>query len=319
MAGKLDHLRNLAFIGHSGAGKTSVAEGLLYLAKATNRLGKVDDGSSILDFEAEEIKRHISIAAACHHFDWKKHTVHFVDTPGDDNFLAETRAALQVADGAVIIIDAVDGVKVGTEKVNGYAENLRLPRLIFINKMERERANFTKTVQEIQNILKVKPVLLQLPIGQEAGFKGVVDLVTNKAYVYDGSGKATETAIPAELQDEAEAQRGDLLNFAAESDDELIEKFLEEGQLSHDEILRGLRQGTLAGNFVPVLCGAATSLIGLNLLLEAINAFLPSPSDRGPVVGQNPKDQSEISLPADPDGLSVPMFLRRWPTPMPAG
>lgn len=302
MAGKLDQLRNLALIGHSGAGKTSVAEGMLFLAKATNRLGKVDDGSSVLDYEPEEIKRRISIAAACHHFDWKKHAIHFVDTPGDDNFLAETRAALQVADSAVIVIDAVDGVKVGTEKVNSYAQQRQLPRLIFVNKMERERANFAKTVQEIQDILKIKPVLLHLPIGQEAAFRGVVDLVSYKAFTYDSSGKATETEIPADLQEEAEARRNDLLNFAAESDDELIEKFLEEGQLSQEEILRGLRLGTLAGNFVPVLCGAATSLIGLNLLMDAITAFLPAPTDRGPVVGRNPKDQSELSLPPDPDG-----------------
>ncbi len=142
MAGKLDHLRNVALIGHSGAGKTSVAEAMLFAAKATTRLGKVDDGSSVLDFEAEEIKRRISIAAACHHFDWKKHAVHFVDTPGDDNFLAETRAALQVADSGLVIVDAVDGVKVGTEKVWAYADKYNLPRLIFINKMERERADF---------------------------------------------------------------------------------------------------------------------------------------------------------------------------------
>ena len=249
MAGKLDHLRNVALIGHSGSGKTSVAEAMLFAAKATTRLGKVDDGSSVLDFEAEEVKRRISIAAACHHFDWKKHAVHFVDTPGDDNFLAETRAALQVADSALVIVDAVDGVKVGTEKVWAYADKYNLPRLLFINKMERERADFNKAVQEVGNILKAKTVLLQLPIGQEANFKGVVDLVTFKAYTFDNTGKATEIPIPAELQEEAEAQRNELYNFAAETDDVLIEKFLEEGQLTQEEVLQGLRAGSLVRKF----------------------------------------------------------------------
>ncbi len=302
MAGKLDHLRNVALIGHSGAGKTSVAEGMLFAAKATTRLGKVDDSSSVLDFEAEEVKRRISIAAACHHFDWKKHAIHFVDTPGDDNFLAETRAALQVADSALVIIDAVDGVKVGTEKVWAYADKYTLPRLIFINKMERERADFAKAVKEIKDILKAKPVLLQIPIGQEANFKGVVDLVAFKAYTFDSSGKIAETEIPADLLDDAEAQRSELLNFAAESDDALIEKFLEEGQLSQEEILLGLRAGTLAGSFVPVLCGAAMQNMGTALLLDALNAYLPSPTDRGAVTGVDPKTKAEVSLEPDPDG-----------------
>ncbi|AEB10212.1 elongation factor G [Desulfobacca acetoxidans] len=302
MAGKLDHLRNVALIGHSGAGKTSVAEAMLFTAKASNRLGKVDDGSSVLDFEAEEVKRRISISAACHHFDWKKHAIHFVDTPGDDNFLAETRAALQVVDGALVIVDAVDGVKVGTEKVWSYADHSKLPRLVFINKMERERADFNKAVQEISNTLQAKPVLLQIPIGQEASFKGVVDLVAMKAYSFDSTGKFVEGPIPAELADEVESRRGDLLNFAAESDDVLIEKFLEEGQLSTEEILQGLRLGTLGGNFVPVLCGGATQNLGVNLLMDAINAYLPSPTDRGAISGINPKTKEEISLEADPDG-----------------
>jgi elongation factor G len=196
----------------------------------------------------------------------------------------------------------VDGVKVGTEKVWAYADKYHLPRLIFINKMERERADFTKAVQEIRDILKAKPVLLQIPLGQEAAFKGVVDLVALKAFTFDSAGKATETEIPAELKEEAEAQRNELLNFAAESDDALIEKFLEEGQLTPEEVWQGLRAGTLAGSFVPVFCGAALQNIGTSLLLDAITAYLPSPSDRGAVKGVDPKTKGEISLEPDPDG-----------------
>jgi len=304
MAGKLDHLRNIAFIGHSGAGKTSVAEAMLFAAGATTRQGKVDDGSSVLDYEPEEIKRRISISSACHHYAWKKHEVCFVDTPGDDNFLADTRASLQVVDGAVVVIDAVDGVKVGTEKVWNVSNQRGLARLIYINKLDRERADANRVLQEIKDILGGNPVLMQLAIGQEADFKGVVDLVTMKAYTFaaDGSGKFSEGEIPGDLADEAEALRGDLLNFAAESDDALIEKFLEEGTLTTDEIYRGLRAGTLAGTFVPVFLGAAGKNFGPRLLLESVNAYLPSPEDCGAITGKNPKTGQEATREPDPDG-----------------
>jgi elongation factor G len=181
---------------------------------------------------------------------------------------------------------------------------MQLPRLIFINKMERERADYTRAMQEVKNILQGHPVLLQLPIGKEADFKGVVDLVAQKAYIFkkDGSGKMTEEAVPGDLADEVEVLRGELLNFAAESDDDLIEKYLEEGQLSTEEIYQGLRSGTMAGKFVPVFCGAATHNLGVALLMDAVNNFLPSPEDRGTVGGTDPKNGQDISLSPDPDG-----------------
>ncbi len=304
MAGKLDHLRNIAFVGHSGAGKTSLAEGVLFAAGATTRLGRVDDGSSVLDYEPEEIKRNISISSACHHYAWKKHDVCFIDTPGDDNFLADTRAALLVADAAVVVIDAVDGVKVGTEKVWKYADQRGLPRLVFINKLDRERADAGRVLQEVKDVLRGAPVAMQLAIGQEADFKGVVDLVTMKAYTFagDGSGKFTEGEIPGELADEAEELRGELLNFAAESDDVLIEKFLEEGTLSTEEIYQGLRTGTLTGKIVPVFLGASGKNFGSRQLLEAVNAFLPSPTDAGAVTGRDPKSGAEVGREPDADG-----------------
>jgi len=302
MAGKTAQIRNLVLIGHSGCGKTSLAEALLFGAGSTSRLGKVDDGSSVLDFEPEEIKRKITISTSFHHYQWKKHTVYLADTPGDDNFLADTRAALHVADAAVVVIDAVDGVKVGTEKVWQTADHYALPRLIFINKLDRERGDFAKVIQEIKNILEAPVVPLQLPIGKEAGFKGVVDLISMKAMVAAAGGKLEAGPIPDDLQDEAEQLRNDLLNFAAESDDELIEKFLEEGELTTEEIFRGLRLGTLKGAIVPVLCGASLSNLGSTLLLEAINQFLPAPEDRGPVKGRKPGDAGEVLLEVDPDG-----------------
>ncbi|MDD5643416.1 MAG: GTP-binding protein, partial [Syntrophales bacterium] len=310
MAGKTAQIRNLAFIGHSGCGKTSLAEALLFGAGSTSRLGKVDDGSSILDFEPEEIKRKITISTAFHHYQWKKYTIYLADTPGDDNFLADTRATLHVADAAVVVVDAVDGVKVGTEKVWHTANHYSLPRLIFINKLDRERGDFAKVLQEIKDILEAPVVPLQLPIGKEAGFKGLVDLVAMKAMVAASPGGKLEPGpIPDDLKDEAEQLRNDLLNFAAESDDELIEKFLEEGELTSEEIYRGLRIGTLKGAIVPVLCGAASSNLGPTLLLDAINHYLPAPEDRGPVKGQKPGGAEEALLEVDPDGpLAAQVF-----------
>ncbi|MHB8068824.1 MAG: elongation factor G [Desulfobaccales bacterium] len=308
MSGKTAQIRNLALVGHSGCGKTSLAEALLFGAGATSRLGKVDDGSSILDYEPEEIKRKITISTAFHHYQWKKYTVYLADTPGDDNFLADTRAALHVADAAVVVIDAVDGVKVGTEKVWQTANHYALPRLVFINKMDRERADFEPVLKQAKDILEAPLVPLQIPIGREAGFKGVVDLVAMKAMVASG-GKLEAGPIPDEMKDQVEQFRGDLLNFAAESDDALIEKFLEEGELTPEEIYRGLRIGTLKGAIVPVLCGASLGNLGPGLLLEAINHFLPAPEDRGPVKGQKPGSGDEVVLEVDPDGpLTAQVF-----------
>jgi elongation factor G len=310
MSGKTTQIRNLVLIGHSGCGKTSLAEALLFGAGATSRLGKVDDGSSIFDYEPEEIKRKITISSAFHHYQWKKHTVYLGDTPGDDNFLADTRAALHVADAAVVVVDAVDGVKVGTEKVWHTANRYNLPRLAFINKMDRERADFHQVLKEIREVLEVQAVPILLPIGREAGFKGVVDLISQKAYLAPaGGGKLEAGPVPDDLKDEVEALHSDLLNFAAESDDALIEKFLEEGELTPEEIYQGLRVGTLKGSFVPVLCGATRDNLGYPLLLDAINLYLPAPEDRGPIQGQHPSSGAEAVFAADPDGpLAAQVF-----------
>ncbi len=309
MSGKTATIRNLALIGHSGCGKTSLAEALLFSTGATSRLGKVDDGTSVLDFEPEEIKRKITISSAFHHYTYKKHTVYLADTPGDDNFLADTRAVLHVVDAAVVVVDAVDGVKVGTEKVWQTANDYHLPRLVFINKMDRERANYAQVLTGLKQILEAQVVPLQYPIGQEAAFKGLVDLVGLKAYT-GGSGSKMEVGpVPDDLKDEVEQWRGDLLNFAAESDDALIEKFLEEGDLAPEEIYRGLRLGTLKGQFVPVLFGATHRNLGYELLLEAINLYLPCPEDRGKVKGLNPATKEEVLLVPDPDGpLAAQVF-----------
>jgi elongation factor G len=308
MSGKTANIRNLVLIGHGGCGKTSLAEALLFTAGATSRLGRVDDGSSVFDYEPEEIKRKITISSAFHHYQWKKHTVYLADTPGDDNFLADTRAALHVADAAVVVVDAVDGVKVGTEKVWQTANHYQLPRLLFINKLDRERADLATALKSIKDILEVQAVPLQLPIGREAGFKGVVDLINLKAYTGAG-GSAAGGPIPEELQDQVAELRSDLMNYAAESDDALIEKFLEEGELTPEEIYRGLKLGVLKGAFVPVLCGAAAANLGPSLLLDAINLFLPAPEERGAITGSKPGADTRVNLAPDPDGpLAAQVF-----------
>ena len=309
MSGKTANIRNLVLIGHGGCGKTSLAEALLFTAGATSRLGRVDDGSSVFDYEPEEIKRKITISSAFHHYQWKKHTVYLADTPGDDNFLADARAALHVADGAVVVVDAVDGVKVGTEKVWQTANHYQLPRLLFINKLDRERADLATAIKSIKDILEVQAVPLQLPIGKEAGFKGVVDLINLKAYTGAPGDSQAGGPIPDELQDEVAELRGDLMNYAAESDDALIEKFLEEGELTPEEIYRGLKLGVLKGAFVPVLCGAAAANLGPSLLLDAINLFLPAPEERGAITGRKPGADATVNLSPDPDGpLAAQVF-----------
>ncbi len=280
-------LRNVALIGHGGAGKTSLAEALLFNAAVITRLGKVDDGNSVMDFEPEEIRRNISISTAFHQYPWKKHNVNIIDTPGDANFFADTRSCLQSADGAVVVIEAIDGLKVQTEQAWEIADQLEIPRLVFVNKMDRERADFSKTFSDVAESFDTKPIVVQIPIGAEEDFKGVVDLISKKAYVYDGGGKASITEIPAEMQDEVATERETLMENIAETDDTMLEKYLDGQLLSDEELFEGLRTGTLNRSFVPVLCGSATKNIGIDLLMDFISACLPSPMERGAVPAED--------------------------------
>ncbi len=293
----VNKVKNFALIAHNGSGKTSLAEALLYTAKATSRLGKVDDGTSIMDYEPEEVKRHISISTACHHLTWKKTKVYLLDTPGDDNFLAEAKMALRVADSLIFVIDAVNPVKPQTSKIWSMAKEQNIPVIMFINKLDRERADFQKSLDAINSALDVRTVPVALPIGTEDNFKGIVDLVHMKAFEFpsDQSGTPKPVDIPSDLQDEVENQRANLIEFAAESDDNLLEKFLEGEELSPDEIISGLRQGIISGGFIPVCCGSAVKNIATSTLLDIIVQFLPSPAERGPVTGISPKDKTEIT------------------------
>ena len=299
MSEKAERIRNIALIGHGGAGKTSLAEALLYDSGVSKRLGSVDEGNSTLDFEPEELKRRSSISSGFHQCSWKNHVINLIDTPGDQNFFSDTKSCMQAADGIVVVVDAVDGVKVQTELAWEYAKEFNLPCVIFINRLDRERADFNRTFEDVKVSFEPKPIILQLPIGQESAFKGIVDLIRNQAFVYGADGKAKKEDIPADMQDLVESEREALVENIAEADDSLIEKYLEGEVLSDEELNAALRNGTLSHIFVPVICGSATKNIGIDLLMDFIVASMPSPIDRGPVKGVDPDSDNEIERAPD--------------------
>jgi elongation factor G len=288
MSKSVNELRNVGLVGHGGAGKTSLAEALLFDAGVTNRLGSVDEGNSVMDFEPEEVRRHTGISTAFHQYTWKKHRVNIIDTPGDANFFSDTRSCLQAADGAIVVIDAIDGVKVQTEQAWEFADQLKIPRMVFINKMDRDRADFSGPLKDVADTFTPKPILLHLPIGAEEDFKGVVDLIGQKAYFYEKDGKSKIGEIPATIKDRVATEREFLVENIAEADDTLLEKYLDGHPLTGEDLMHGLRAGTLGRVFVPVLCGSATRNIGIDLLMDFINDCFPSPLDCGPKVGIDP-------------------------------
>ncbi|MFH1910935.1 MAG: elongation factor G [Pseudomonadota bacterium] len=303
-------IRNLAIIGHGGTGKTSLCESFLYVAGKTDRPGRVDDGSSCMDYEPEEQKRHISISATTNNIDWEKHRVNFIDTPGDSNFTFDTKSSLRVVDGAVVLVDAVGGVEFQTEQVWEYADEFKLPRLLFVSRMDRERADFGKSVESIRKRLREKITIVSLPIGAEDSFAGVVDLIAMKALVFDNQKKAAKSVdIPADMAEEVKKCRDILVEDIAETDDGLMNKYLEGGELSAEDLQAGLRKGVLAGLLTPVACGSATKHIGISSLLDTIVQYFPSPVDPGGKAGKKPgSEEDEIRMPEESAPFSALVF-----------
>jgi len=303
-------LRNVAVIGHGGTGKTSLCESLLFVSGKNERLGRVDDGSSTMDFEPEEQKKHVSISSAANFVEWDKHKINIVDTPGDSNFTFDIKCSLSVVDNAVVVIDSVGGVEFQTQKVWELANEYGLPRAIFINRMDRERADFNKVLESIKTKLKKKATPVCLPIGAEDKFQGIVDLISMKAYTFadnKGVGKASE--IPADLMDEANALRASMVEDIAEADDELMNKYLEAGELSADELKAGLRKGVSSGSVIPVICGSAVKGIGVTMLMDLAVSSFASPVDRGPVKGHKPgTDSVEERQPSEDAPFSAIVF-----------
>jgi elongation factor G len=295
MEKKAEQLRNVALIAHGGSGKTSLAEAMLFNGKATTRLCKVDDGTSNLDVEPEEIKRKSTLTTAFHHCSWKKHTINIIDTPGDDNFLSDAKFSLQAADGSVVLIDATAGVKVGTEKVWAFAEEQDLPKIVFINRMDRERADFFQALEALSQTFEIKATPVTIPIGEEDDFSGVVDLIKQKAYIYnkDGSGTFETTDIPEDLKDTADEWREMMIENVVEVDDDLMEKYLEGEELTDKEIEKTLMEGIKSGLVVPVLCGSAVLNIGVPQLMDLIVDGIPAPVERPPRKGTVPGTDEE--------------------------
>lgn len=286
-------IRNIGTFGHGGEGKTSLAEAILFDTGENSRLGRVDDGSSIMDFEPEEINRKISISASLAHFEWNKHKFHIIDTPGYANFIAEAKASMRVVDGAIIIIGANSEVKVQTEAVWGYANEFQVPRMVYVSKMDVERADFMKIVEDVKKAFPSQPAIpVQLPIGNERNFKGIIDLIQKKAFFYkeDGSGQFEIKDIPSEMKEEVDRHREKLIEVLVEMDDQLMEKYLESGEISLEEMNRCLRKGTIERKIVPVLCGSSILNIGIQPLLDMAILCFPSPVERGPAQGKNPKN-----------------------------
>lgn len=285
-----EKIRNVALLSHSGAGKTSLAEAMLFSSGAVSRLGNVADGTTTSDYDPAEIKRQISINLSLLPCQWKDCKLNIIDTPGYPDFVAEVKTGLAVSEGAVVVVCAVSGVEVGTEQVWGYASEAKLPRLIFVNKMDRENANFFNALKEIQAKLGPKCLPIQLPIGSQKDFQGIVDLVTKKAY---SGTPLKETEIPSSLQSEVDSYREKLVEAVVEVDDELIVKYLDGEEINDEQIYRCIKEATRLGKVVPVLLGSALKNTVVTPLLDAIHDYIPSPGERESVKATNASTKAE--------------------------
>jgi len=295
-------LRNVALVGHSGAGKTQLVSTLLFSAGAVNRLGRVDDGTTVTDYDEEEIARKHTLSASLAYAEWNKTKINFIDTPGMANFLSDAKAALRVADAAIVVVDAVAGVEVSTEKIWAFAEEFGVPRIVVLNRLDRERASLERSLDSLRGVFGRTVIPIQLPIGEERSFRGVVDLVGMKAWTWpaDGSGKASEGPVPPEMQSAAETAREALIEMVAEADDSLMEKFFDAGTLTQEELVSGLKRGISAGRVFPVLCTSATGNIGMQPMLDAMVAYVQSPAERG--FGATDAKGDDLRVPAGDSG-----------------
>ena len=303
---KADKIRNVVLVGHSSSGKTSLAEALLFNTGAVTRLGKVDDHTSVSDFDPEEQRRKISINTTLIPCEWNGYKINVLDTPGYIDFAGEVKAALRVAEAAILVVDAVSGVEVGTELVWQYCDELRLPRIIFINKLDRENADFTNVLAQLRERFGKSVVSLQIPIGKETSFKGEVNVASQKAFLGHDT---KDSPVPDDMAPQLASERAKLMEVAAEADDKLIEKFLGGEELTHEEMRIGLKAGLRAGTLVPVLCGSSTQNIGIPYLFKFLADYAPSPVDAPQAVAQNPVTKQDEKLTASETGpLAVLVF-----------
>jgi elongation factor G len=303
-------IRSIGLIGQGDVGKTTLGEAMLFVSGVLTRMGKVEEGTASLDFEPEETKRHISLSAGFHHLPWAKHEVTIVDTPGYANFLPETRTCMRGLTGAVLVLSPTADLKDEAERVWAWAGEDRVPLIAFVNRLDRERATLANALRDLTETLGGKAAVLHHPIGEEGGFRGIVDLLTMKAFIAAGDGqKVEETAIPDDVRGDAEEARNRLVEAVAETDDELLERYLEDGDLSLEDLRKGLVAGTRARTLVPVLCGAAPWLVGVAQVLDAIVEYLPSPAEFPPTQGDDPKTGDTVErVPASDAPFSAFVF-----------
>ncbi|AFM26221.1 elongation factor G [Desulfomonile tiedjei] len=306
---KTEDVRNVAVVSHAGSGKTTLCEAMLFDSGAVDRVGKVTDGSSNFDFEPEEVKRGLTINSSLFTIEWKKKKINIIDTPGDPNFSAEVLSALQAVDLALLAVDAVDSIKPLTEKVWSAIEAKGAPRLLAITKMDRERADFEKVLTDVKEILQVKPLVLQIPIGKEANFKGVVDLLSMKALIFDGDGRNVNRAdIPGDLKEEADTRREVLIEDLAEVDDALMERYLEGEELGADELANALRQGILNKVFMPVLLSSGLMNKGIQPILDILSDACPSPAEMPAITGRALNGDEAVRKPSPDEPFSAYVF-----------
>ncbi|MDD3839494.1 MAG: elongation factor G [Clostridia bacterium] len=296
-----DKIRNIAMIGHGGDGKTTLTEAMLFNANATDRFGKVEDGTTVSDFDQEEIRRQISISTSVAPCEWKNHKINIIDTPGYFDFVGEMLEGVRVADGAVIVLSAVSGVVVGTEKAWDYTTQRDMPKMFFINQMDRENANFNKTIEQLKEKYGTAIAPLQVPIMDGAKFKGFVDVVNMRAREFDGK-NIKDIDIPSGMEEQISPVREMIVEAVAENDDELLEKYFAGEELTNEEIRNGLRDGVVKGRIVPVMCGAAAINAGVQVLMDNILDFMPSPVDRPCQVAQKLDSDEQIELNVDEKG-----------------
>ncbi|GBE03612.1 MAG TPA: elongation factor G [Nitrospirae bacterium] len=305
MAINVDKIRNIAVIAHGGAGKTTLVEAMLFNAKATERMGTIEDGSTVTDFEPEEIERKNSLSSAIAFCDWKDHRLNIIDTPGYINFIEDTKCSLSAVDGAVLIISALSGVKAETGKLWQFAADYGVPSVVFVNKIDKDNADFRSAVESLEKAYKTSAIPLYIPMGADS----VIDLMKMKA-VKGGA----ETDIPDELKDEAEEYRKNMIEKIAESDDDLLEKYLEGNELTDKEMNKAIKKGSISGNFVPVVCGSAINILGVQQLMDTILHCMPSPVEKAAktsITGKNPKTGEEVTR--DPDS-GAPLTVRVFKT-----
>ncbi|MBU1218568.1 elongation factor G [Myxococcota bacterium] len=286
-------IRNLVIVGQRGVGKTSFAEAMLFVTKANTRLGSVDDETSTFDFEPEEQKRHSTVSTSYAWSEWNNHKINVIDTPGASDFMNDSRISVAVSDGAFVLVGATDGVQVGTEKVWEFVNDAGIARSVVITGMDKERSNFNQVVKDVQETLSRNCVPIHIPIGNEASFKGMVNVITGKALIFE-NGVMTETSVPSDLVDEMEAAREALMEIIAESDEELTDKYLEEGTLSEDDMARGFPKAVRSGILTPIMCASSKRIVGIDEVLNFAIEFFPSPVDRIPFRAVKGEDTIEI-------------------------